>query len=293
MAITSVTESWQGQRGEEGIDSADRTRVYTVEFDGDDDPIQRPRLAYTANDGTTRSPNRYETLPNSPWYYVHHKAIRCLGPCLYEVTVYYTVRFARGSEDKYDPTVSPLAQPWDVEWGFASSREAIDRDVYGHPIVNSAGESFDPAITTEVRDLVLRIVRNQGAYDPILAHDYVSRSAVNLDEFWGFAPGIVKCLKIKANSQRTGDLWFWRVRYEFAMRADGWLRRILDQGFREFTGTDANGKPTYELITDDNGYPVTQPVLLDGNGNKQAEAADAVFLEHQVHPGKQFSLLGL
>lgn len=291
MAVTEVKEDWRGLEAESGTDGASVPRTFTVQFDTDDDPEKRPILAITADDGTTKIPKLYETHSQKPWLFVNNHRVDPLGPFDFRVTAYYTNRYARGSEDKFDPTQHPLDQPWEVEWGFVTANEPIDRDINGEPITNSAGQSFDPPITRDVDDLVLKITRNKAAYDPIVASDY--KGSVNSDTFWGFTPGLVKCTRFNARSARQADLWYWIVTYEFQMRKDGWKRRILDEGYAEKTGTDSDGKPTHKENKDDDNVNLSEPILLDGSGEKKKDTDPAVFLEFELYPSLPFSVLGL
>ena len=291
MAVTEVREDWRGLEADSGTDGASIPRIFNVQFDTADAPEKRPMLAVEADDGTTKVPRLYETHPQKPWLYVNNHHVDPIGPFDFRVTVNYTNRYSRGSEEKYDPTMNPLDQPWEIEWGFAVHNEKIDRDISGEPLVNSSGESFDPPETRDFYDLVLRITRNEAVYDPIKASDY--KGSVNSDIFYGFAPGLVKCTRFGSRSARQGDLWYWIVTYEFQMCKTGWKLRLIDEGFRIKTGTDSDGNPTYEEITDDNGVKVSQPVLLDGEGRKKKEADPIFVLEFDIRRALPFSVLGL
>ena len=292
MAVTEVKEDWRGLEADSGTDGASVPRVFAVQFDTADDPEKRPILAVEANDGTTRVPRLYETHPQKPWLYVNNHSVEPIGPFDFRVSVNYTNRYSRGSEEKFDPTMNPLDQPWEIEWGFAVHNEKIDRDISGEPLVNSSGESFDPPVTRDFYDLVLRITRNEEAYDPIKASDY--KGSINGDIFFGFAPGLVKCTQLNARSARQADLWYWIVTYEFQMRKLGWQLRLIDEGFRtKGPAVDSEGNLVIQEITDDNGVKVSQPVQLDGEGQKKKDADPITVLEFGINTILPFSALGL
>lgn len=260
--------------------------VYIVEFDNADAPGSRPYIArdYTEAVGGVKIPGMWESHPYDPWIFVTDKKVSMYnGPFIWQVTC------------TYEYVENPLLQPYTAEWLFASSNEPIDRDRLGKPITNSADEPFDPPITEEAFDLVLRIQRNEATYNPLLAAHY--KRAVNQDTFLWFPPQTVKCSLFEGVRQRVANLFFARVTYEFGIRVDtyveggqqaylGWRRRLLDQGLR--TKTDGQ----YALIRDADDNPVTSPVPLNGSGAPLADGADPVFLLYETKDVLDFSLFG-
>ncbi|HIJ70649.1 MAG TPA: hypothetical protein HPP87_04710 [Planctomycetes bacterium] len=302
MAILNIRESWEDMGYEAGVESASAPRVFTVLFDNADDPFTRPEMAWNAATHNVRIPYIYERHPSKTWLWVQRKSVRALSPCLFEVSIHYSTRPAGpADESQIDPTVSPLQLPWQISWGFAGREEPIDRDINGDPIVNSADEAFDPPVTRPFYDLTLAIIRNQAEYNPLLAADY--KDTLNSDYFYGFAPGIVKCADISADSARNADLFYWHVHYQFQMRRIGWALKLIDRGYREKVGVDGEGKPIYDAIMmgtsesgeadDDQKVPVNQPAYLDGSGRKKADSAAITVLEFDILESKDFSVLEL
>jgi hypothetical protein len=152
-------------------------------------------------------------------------------------------------------------------------------------------ETFDPPLTEDFEDLVLRISRNEPAFNYIQAAQY--KGAVNQDVFHGFDAGTVKCVVYEGKLARAAGLAYWQVNYEFHVRPDGWARRVLDSGYRIRTGTASDGTPTFEILKDDDGNPLSQPVLLDGNGARLAEWSNPVYLTYNTKAIKPFSVFGL
>lgn len=292
MGVVKVTPDWTQREVEETVKSIKDTLVYDVDFDNTVDPFLRPLLARIASDGTIAIPAMYSMHPYNPWLYVQSKSVRAgKGPLSYRVTVHYS-----SYTDTFDiygdgEPINPLLQRPERSWRFALSNEPIDRDIVGNPLASSSGEAFDPQMTEDFYDLVLRYVRNEESYDKLLAAQYIN--AVNSDSFLGFNPGQVRCNIFDGEEARVSQNLFCRVTYEFQFRWDGWKRKITDQGFRIKTGTDANGKPKYENILDDKGNPVSQPVLLDGQGQRLAEDADLVVLEFETKRKLPFSVLNI
>lgn len=292
MSIIDISEEIKAANCDLSVDESGRyagtgTREFIVIFDNNDIPASRPYIARdtTYTIGGVSIPKMWEAHPYEPYIFVNHKTVSMFnGPTAWKVTVHY----------KEIP--DPLLEDYTVDWLFASVMEPIDKDRNGAALVNSADESFDPPIQEEYNDLVLRITRHEGEYNPLTAAEY--KKAVNSDQFLWFDPYTVKCSLFEGRRIRYAGLYYYQVNYEFIIRSDpdadnnisGWKRRILDQGFREKTGTDGEGKPTYALILDDTSKPVNQPVLLNGAGVKKTAAADPYYFTFETKPQKPFSL---
>lgn len=293
MAVIDVTEQGERRTVDEEEKSITAVRIFTVEFDNADDPAKRPLLARNASDGTTTVPYRHQVHPYNNWLYVKSKHVETKGPFLYEVRVNYE-SFTDPSSSEPAP-ISPLLQPPEVSWNFVTSNEPIDRDIYGKPITNSAKEAFDPPITRDFDDLVLRVVRNEAEFNALRAAEY--KGAVNSDMFLGFAAGVVRCVLYNGVKQYAAGLVYWKVTYEFHIRWNGWQRKIQDMGFSKLNATEDDYEPI--KIKDDKGIEtqVSQPWPLDLAGHAltpaQKKAGVAYWLIFNIYPQKPFFVLGL
>lgn len=297
MAVTKVSED---RNREASLSHNDKrtTRLFQVTFNTADDPKLRPLLALTASDGTTSIPKMYSQHPGDSWLYVKNIISRTKGPFDYDVTVEYG--WPETSLSEGEPYGNPLEQEPEVSWSFETSDEPIDRDIYGKPITNSAGHSFDPPITRRVSDLVLHYKRNQAGYNPIFAANYIDH--VNSDNFLGFSPGFAYCNVFSGERQRAAGLIYWTIIIEIKFRLQtvsginyGWLRRILDEGFMKKTGTNQDGTPIWERIKDYNNETVIEKVKLNGNGDilPDPNGLAGYWLAFEVYPMAPFSLLGI
>jgi len=276
MSIIQVNENWKMRTARIDTESGGAVRVFDVEFDAGDAPNVRILLARDANE----IPQIYDPHPYDNWLFVVSKSAKAKGgPLFYEITV------------NYSSVKDPLSQDPEVEYYFATSNEPVDRDIDDNALTNSSNESFDPPITKDMNDLVIRIKKNEPQFDPAVASEF--KGAVNQDVFRGYDPGQVLCTVFDGRKARASDLNYWEVTYEFQVRADGWKRQILDEGFREKTGTDSEGKATYKLFIDDDGKTLTQPVLLSGDGKQLADGGDIHKLEFELNESKTFSTLNL
>ena len=324
MAVTKVTGDWEHQTVTKNVvvGSNQRPKIvlttgcaFDVEFNDADDPAVRPLLALVANDGTTRVPQIWESHPYDSWLFVKSQNIEVVGPFHFRVMVNYDCELdASDANGTGQVPISPLMQPPEVSWSFAGSNVPIDTDVDGLPITNSAGESFDPPITKDHSDLVLRYTRNELTFDKLVAADY--KDAVNSDIFLGFGAGHVICTMFDPDEMRAATLRYYRVKYEFQIRYDevktrdtngdiqtrvfGWVKRIRDEGFREWVGSNPDGSPKYKEILDEKGMKISQPQLLDGVGFKLSDAAiknpplpELCFFKFAVNKERPFSALNI
>jgi hypothetical protein len=157
---------------------------------------------------------------------------------------------------------NPLKAQPEISWGFRDIEEVIRVDFNGDPVVNTAGEPFDPPLTDNLPGPVMTITRNEpiGTYSPRKAYEY--RGAVNSDVFAGEDPGFARVLQIGGKRAYHGTCgWYFQVTYEFEFNPDGYTRRINSMGFRE---VGADGKLAHILTNQ--GTPISSPALLDQNG---------------------------
>jgi len=302
MPITGMpVEDWEARRIRDTESGRTAERVFTVVFDEGDEPAIRPLLALQASG----IPARGSKYPGWDSMECYEKGVEPFeGPLTYKVTCRYKTiirkthwSFGSGGEKP----------PLEVEWGFVTSAEAIDRDIDGKVITNSAGESFDPPITKDIHDLNLRIVREQDDFNQSQAAEYMG--AINSDSFMGFDEGQVMCTAYNGRRvYRDDGSYYWQVTYEFQFRNDeiigegiiGWKRRILDQGYRENWGKKEDGSPDLRNILDENGQKVSEPVLLNkygrklpGEPNTEEYIKNAKFLKFDVYRKLPFSVLGI
>lgn len=292
MSVDSVKEQGERRTADQDDRSIRAVRIFSVVFDGADDPVKEPLMARNATDGTTRIPYKNQVHPYNGWLFVRNKHVETKGPHSYEVTVNYESFTDPWTDPNVSPgPISPLLQPPEVSWSFATSNERIDRDINGVAITNSAKECFDPPITRDFDDLVLRVVRNEKEFNALRAAEY--KGAVNSDAFLGFAAGIVRCVIYNGVKQYAASLVYWKVTYEFFIRWDGWAIRIRDEGYSALNEAGDD----YEEIVDKNGLKVSLPWPLDGAGKKltsaQKKAGVAYWITVNVYPQKPFSVLGL
>lgn len=178
------------------------------------------------------------------------------------------------------------------------------------PVINSAGVPFDPGIEYEVDVKIVRITKNVAEFDGNLNNQF--QGAVNNDQVvinkqpyryrdtWG--PLTARIKNISGSFQIANRIPYWKKTIEVHITPVGWRRLIVDRGLerRQLPGDirewDANGTPIqisdgdilpgqshHMRIKDADGYPITAPVLLDGDGAPLKPDRPAIYLEYQTY----------
>lgn len=191
------------------------------------------------------------------------------------------------TQDESQQPENPLDEPPQVAWGFQQFQKVLQKDINGKALLNTADEQFDPLPEVDDSRLVLSYQRNEAYFPVALAREY--QDAVNSDAFLGAPAGTVKCQNINATRQFRNDVYFWAVSYEFHFRSDDddWELHILNQGYR--TTLD----DSYSIVSDQEGRPMNQPVLLDIDGQELTEGADPIFLDYKAYREKPFSAFNI
>jgi len=200
---------------------------------------------------------------------------------------YYDVLVEFDSKVEQFP-LDPLARPTLIYYGFSRYGQVVWQDVFFAPIMNSAGEYYDPPPEVDRSRLQIKMVRNEAVFDPNVALAY--QDAVNSDVWFGIAPGLVR-VNITGDPQQENGEYFYQVTYEFELRWDGWQLSILDQG--RYAIPVSGGQPV--RILDADGAEVTDPVPLDGQGGVLANYSptNAVYRTHNVYRSVPFAPLAL
>jgi hypothetical protein len=154
----------------------------------------------------------------------------------------------------------PTSRPPVITWTNSLFQRPATTDIDGNPITNSAREAFDPPVDVDDVQVRVSIVRYEATFNEATAAMYLN--SVNSDFFYGQGPGLWRCVKFDGKQHHENNSSCWEVSYEFEYRWQGWELRVLDQGYHE----RIDGKRV--KILDEFGQPVSQPVPLNGFGQK-------------------------
>lgn len=160
-------------------------------------------------------------------------------------------------------------QPVDVAWNPATSAFV--------PVVNSAGDPFDPGVTREQLKGVMRVAWNSLVFNP--STSFANGNLINEDVWNGFPQYTIKftppAMPQRLYSQFLGQNYY-RLEGEFAFNPNdnGWNAMPIDRGFRALNGSSVPYK-----IFDVNGQPISQPALLNGSGGVLPFASLSSFVQ--------------
>lgn len=167
------------------------------------------------------------------------------------------------------------------------------RDAQGVYVRNSAWMPPGDLFTREESIDILQITRNESFY----ATGGLT-NCVNSNSFEGYPAGTVLLAGVEAD--RVYDSAFssggyWRVSYEFRIDvANGWDVFYADMGTAERKlkeKEDPSDPDEYELvkILDSEGNPISEPVLLNGNGERLESGMPIVWFKAQPYRRAPFN----
>jgi hypothetical protein len=235
--------------------------------------------------GTAPDPDAIPPVVGDPWYEEDTGAVaRSITVEPADESGYqWTVKVDYGPPSyEAEKKENPLEEDPSVEWDFDPSEEIADEDRHGNPIVNAAGDYFDPAVMRERTNPVLTVTVNEAdPWDFSRAYDF--SDTVNDGVFFGAPARYVKIKSIKARRQRAASgVRYWQVTYVFAFNRRTWDRVLLNAGRREKVGGERR------LILVDNA-PVSDPVPLDATGRALAPGDTPVSLTFELYEPVNFS----
>lgn len=283
MGVVNVTRKWSQKDVQHARDKKSVTLGYTLLLSSPSDNI----WDYMDVEAL---PSYGDPLDGDTWKRCVSKGAKAVSPLLYDISV--TFESIGGSGSANGDEDNPLKRRPQVRWGHATEQVEIDTDPETEePITNSAGESYDPPLTTEVSDLVLTYVRNESWFEPGVAQSY--KDHINSDPFLGFEAETVKCVEYGGEFTVEGDFEFYVVTRVFHIRLDGWRKRVLDRGFHEKIGETDNNIPILRKFVDDEGNPLTEPQLLNGQGRRLNSLGDPIWRRHYVNKKRAFAPMGI
>jgi len=194
--------------------------------------------------------------------------------------------------------MAPTLAPPTLKWSSEDVEFACTHDRDGKPILNKAGDPFDPPITIFLATPVATISRVEATFNPAWITIY--KETVNDGAWMGFPSESVLCKDITADQFHSPDHgYLFTVNYKFAFRPSvlgsdgetviraGWDAQVLNAGKRELRLRPPLVEPTRVPIFIDDA-PVSDPVPLDDNGQYDPEG-EPNYLRFAIHPKKDFS----
>jgi hypothetical protein len=203
-----------------------------------------------------------------------------VSPIMYLLTVTYSGQGPAG--EGFDFTGITIT------WSDTEADEPIDEDWNGNPIVTALDEPIE-GVTMKIADQVVTIQRKFVDFSPSAVHAY--RHSVNSDTFLGYPPGTARLVAYNA-TQANGGIWDVSASIQFrypyrTTAAKAWWARVRHEGYYILK----NNKKVRAL--DQNGEPMSRPVLLKENGEEETNGQNAFWKEFQRYGYLPYNALGL
>lgn len=182
-----------------------------------------------------------------------------------------------------DRVASPLSRPRDYDFDtIASGTEVVEFDVNGRPLLNTAGDPFNPPYTIEKPALSLVVGLNSSdAPGNVWAayYNYLNASSMTIGP-WTFGAKKARLRRVTAKRVNEQNISYWRWMIAFEIRPD-WRWRPRSQGFRAYVNRTVGGSVVKKLehITDAAGVRTSYPVGLDADGYERVVTESVVLGE--------------
>ena len=158
---------------------------------------------------------------------------------------------------------NPLNLPVRFRLEFTTAEVAAFEDVEGNPIVNAAGDPYDPPLMREVTRATLIVMRNESPGSINLATLAALSNTLNAETWNDFPPKTVRLAPIRLPeiqySQVTNTFYF-PMEYTFDVNFDTWVKQVVNVGLRQLDSS-GNLVPIYV-----DGQLATTPVPLNASG---------------------------
>lgn len=326
VAVTEVNLLWEGRGGRDGIDRKQRyVRVYEVLTD---DPNDDEDIAGGEQARALGLPGNADVLkPGSNAFVQDIDAkVSSESPLRWLVTVTYDNTWSEfGSEGQtIDPNTGlsnytetgpgahhgkPHQQrdPNPVNWSATyrtsheQSQEPFTHDLDGNPVVNSAGDPFNPPLMVERSRPVIEITKYLADVNVEWLERFVD--SVNLDTWHGRPARYCRMIGLEWESQTVGAFAVWRVTFRIKIKGgqwnegandqgQGWDIRLLDVGYQEYTDGFKTTKKLIDPKANNRGVEAPGPWPLDGLGFA-SDGDPPAFVTYRNFGEEDWSELGL
>lgn len=244
---------------------------------------------------TGQVPREGTSHPTSALSFARSVSLNQVGPIYYEGTISYRAVPRPASEN--DENTLPWDQPARFEFAGITTEVPADEDADGNAIVNPGTNEPVDGITRPVTDFGIVITKNIIGVNPLSIQQFSNK--VNSDTFLLFSPGLCRTGDIKASPQSYETLTYYSVVVPIVVREiygsttaeEAWYHRRRLQGFYEVQ--TINGVDSVVRSLDDEGQPVTTPVLLDATGRRLPAGDPPVFEGTKRHQTAVFAGFGI
>jgi hypothetical protein len=178
-----------------------------------------------------------------------------------------------GAPDPSLQAQDPLDEPPDIKYGQERVDVAVQYDLDGNLVVNSAGDPFESGLLLEDALPVVTITDNVRTFGVSDQTQYLLKC--NVLPMWGQPAGAVLCTTYGASRQYRNGVVYWQRSSSWKLMSalqtiltgGNWqFANIVDAGYRQLVGG------MRQNITSPGGQQLSRPSLLNGAGAVQTAA---------------------
>lgn len=203
--------------------------------------------------------------------------------------------------------------------GFTGRAAGIVRPGQLVPVTNSAFVPFDPGLEQEEGIKIYRFTRNKAAQMDSFEDDYlyhinsniqvVQKTAYKFRTTW--QKYTAKIANYQSRFMLLNGFPYWQESVEVHVNPRTWRPEVCDRGLeRRFMISDPTGevdengntvrvqpsditppKPQVRRIVDSEGYPITAPLLFNGDGRPKGPSEPPVYITYGHYPEVSFAPL--
>ena len=192
-----------------------------------------------------------------------------------------------------DPTLRPPV----VTRRLIEREETVDHDADGKPIVNTAGDPFDPGLTDSKYRLAITVQRFVLPTDALGDNMKLYAGKVNNDAVGTYQPGelcirdIQEVITYEGIDEEGSPYRVVDQTISLEADPDQWITEVLNRGPRHYE--DVGGTTYLVAVKDDYGVTTGENVLLDQQGYKLATGAQPHYVPFQLKEPTAFAPLNL
>lgn len=284
MTVTSVKELIKRDGNYQGVHER-ITRAWQITVDS---PYENSRTIGNQTIGVSL-PVLFQSHPSNLFATARSLAITHHQGLIWQAKCEYSTEPITQSERERAEQPIPTERRVKISWSAASYDKVVVKDIDDKAVVNSAGDYYDPPPAVPWERLSFHFRKNFTTPDPWILQYLNSVNSTDISILGiPIAAGMARFTQPSGGEEQeeNGQIYHettWTIEAD----VNTWQLELLDEGFREISDTDRVN------ITDDDGNPITSPVLLDGAGAKLPEPSlnTAVFNNHKVYYEKNYLFL--
>ena len=236
-------------------------------------------------------PTLFSPHPSNPFFTVRNVKLSVYKGLIWKCVANYSTRPLTQEEQEQQTEPNPIFRQVKISWRSEQRSKVITKDRSGNPVINTAGDPFDPPPEMPWDTLVFHF-RLNSAVPPFWVDEYlnsVNDAAINI---LGrpIPAGYAKFQNPSGGDQeQENGVFYYPVEWDISVDVQTWQLEILNAGMRH--------KPTAEAepvaCVDADKKEVTAPWPLDEAGKQITEPtiSNVVVKQFDVYTPLNYSLL--